>query len=83
MAIKDIIKRTTRDNGDFEIPKEIFDRAETRQYGYGEPVKIITIADRKLLFEEAILYGYGLHHANAYEKDGKYFCNWDRYAFCD
>ena len=59
-----------------EITKEIYDRAMEHK-GY------ITHEDRKVVFDDSELYGYGVYGATAYEENGKYYCNFSLGDSCD
>lgn len=59
-----------------EITKEVYDRAQDNR-GY------ITGADKRALFSDAELFGYGLYSARAHEIDGKYYMSYGLGDSCD
>lgn len=61
---------------DFEISKDIYDRAQ-EHYGW------ILSEDQDKIFDNTWLLGYGVYRAMAYEKDGKYYCSWYHGESCD
>lgn len=65
-----------RKGTDFEISKDVYDRAQKNR-GY------LAEEDKVKLFSESIRWGYGLYHCMAYEKDGKYYCSYETGDSCD
>ena len=65
-----------RKGTDFEISKEVYDRAKANR-------NYIVSEDKKDLFDISILCGYGLYNAKVYEKDGKYYCSYETGDSCD
>ena len=57
-----------------EITKEIYDAAG----GDGKPLK-----DRKEVFSDSEMMGYGIYHPTVYEEDGKYYCRFYMGDSCD
>lgn len=54
-----------------EIPKEVYDRAQTQN-------GILKDEDETTeLFSIYELYGCGVYYPVCYEKDGKYYCRYD------
>ena len=61
---------------DFEVSKEVYDRAQLNR-GY------MAKEDKEALFSESIRYGYGLYGCVVREKDGKYICSYEIGDSCD
>lgn len=65
------MKRYTR-----EITKEQYDRAMKNN-------KYITEEDKKTIFTESEIWGYGVYSPKVAEKDGKYYVNYESGDSCD
>ena len=69
---------------DFEVTKEVFERAKA-QYKGDKPgySYYMTDDDKNDLFNACLLYGYGVYNCKVHEENGKYICTWCRGATCD
>ena len=59
-----------------EISKDIYDRAITNR-------KYITFEDEEKIWDISERCGYGIYNDQVFEKDGKYFVEYDRGESCD
>ena len=73
----------------FEVSKEVYERAMARYKVREDLMEAaggyywMTNDDKKNLFSDAILYGYGLYNCMVHEENGKYICTWERGDSCD
>ena len=65
-----------RKGKDFEVSKDVYDRAKANR-GY------MAEQDKEALFSDSIRYGYGLYCCVVREKDGKYICSYSIGDSCD
>ena len=59
-----------------KITKDIYERA-MKHDGY------IIYKDRKAIFSESELYGYGVYGVKVYEENGEYYCSFSLGDSCD
>lgn len=73
-----------RKGKDFEVPKEVYDRAKAAYAGSKPQTSYyMTAGDRVQLFDVAILCGYGLYDCKVREENGKYICSYMTGDSCD
>ena len=62
-----------------EITKEFYERCNP------QPHKINRVPDelKPEIFSEAQLWGYGIYSTSVYERDGKYFVEYEQGDTCD
>mgnify|MGYP007022118201 CR=1 FL=1 len=68
---------------DFEVSKEVYERAKANTVDDGRKEYYMAPSDEEKLFSESIRYGYGLYSCMVREEDGKYICTWKRGSSCD
>ena len=61
---------------DFEVPKEVYERAKAHG-GY------MAEEDKPQFFSNSILVGYGLYRCIVKEENGKYICSYMTGDSCD
>ena len=59
-----------------EIPKDIYDRAMNNG-------KYIPLKDKEKVWDISERCGYGVYNHQVFEKDGKYFVEYNRGESCD
>lgn len=73
----------------FEVSKDVYERAMARYKDREDLMEAaggyywMTNDDKKNLFSDAILMGYGLYNCMVHEEDGKYICTWECGDSCD
>lgn len=67
----------------FEVSKEVFERAKEQSIDKTQGSFYMTNEDKKELFDESILCGYGLYNCRVHEEKGKYICTWWQGDSCD
>lgn len=75
-----------RKGTDFEVSKDVYDRAVANYVGKDKPLNgayYMAKQDQEKLFSEAIRWGYGLYSCMVREEDGKYICSYWTGDTCD
>ena len=68
---------------DFEVSKEVYERAKANSPDKTRGSFYMTEADKKELFSESIRFGYGLYNCQVREENGKYICSYMTGDSCD
>lgn len=75
--------KTMRYGRDFEVSKEVYERARANATDKSRRSFYMTQADREKLFSESIRCGYGLYDCQVREDNGKYMCSYMIGDTCD
>ena len=68
---------------DFEVSKEVYERAKANSPDKNGSSFYMTQADKEELFSESIRFGYGLYNCQVREANGKYICSYMMGDSCD
>ena len=68
---------------DFEVSKEVYERAKERAMDKNRSSFYMAQADEEALFSDAIRFGYGLYNCQVREENGKYICSYMTGDSCD
>lgn len=72
-----------RKGTDFEVSKEVYDRAKAQSKNQEGKCFYMTESDKEKLFSESVRWGYGLYSCMVREEDGKYICSYWTGDSCD
>lgn len=68
---------------DFEVSKEVFERAKANSINQEGSTFYLTDSDISELFSASVFCGYGLYDCVVREEDGKYICSYWIGDSCD
>lgn len=72
-----------RKGTDFEVSRDVFDRAKANAINQTGKSFYVTEDDKEKLFSEAVRWGYGLYNCMVTDVDGKYMVSYWTGDSCD